>query len=164
MPHESRLSRELRQLLQSRRTAALGTTDAHGHPFVSMVPFAACPGRSRVVIHVSSLAAHTSHLQERPDVSLLVSTEEIPGEPVHALHRVTLQGRASLPERDGAAWRACRSAYLSRFPEAEPMTQLGDFRFVAIDIDHGRQVEGFGTARDVTGEELERVLGSAAAA
>ena len=44
MPHESRLSRELRQLLQSRRTAALGTTDAHGHPFVSMVPFAAAPG------------------------------------------------------------------------------------------------------------------------
>jgi hypothetical protein len=40
------------------------------------------------------------------------------------------------------------------------MTQLGDFRFVAIDVDHGRHVEGFGTARNVTGEELARVLGA----
>ena len=159
MPHESRLSRGLRQLLLSRRVAALGTSDAKGNPFVSMVPFAACPGRGRVVIHVSGMAAHTGHMRERPAVSLLVATGEAPGEPVHALQRVTMQGTATTPEPGGAEWEECRSAYLDRFPEAEPMTRLGDFRFVAIDVDHGRHVEGFGTARNVTGEELERVLG-----
>jgi putative heme iron utilization protein len=160
MPHESRLSRELRLLLLSRRVAALGTTDEKGNPFVSMVPFAACPGRGRVVIHVSGMAAHTRHMQQRPAVSLLVATDETPGAPVHALQRVTMQGTATAPEPGGAEWEECRNAYLDRFPEAEPMTQLGDFRFVAIDVDHGRHVEGFGTARNVTGEELARVLGA----
>jgi putative heme iron utilization protein len=158
MPHESRLARELRQLLSSRRVAALGTTDADGNPFVSMVPFAACPGRGRVAIHVSGMAAHTGHMLERPAVSLLVATGEVPNEPVHALQRVTMQGLASTPESGSPDWEECRRAYLDRFPEAESMTALSDFRFVAIDVDHGRHVEGFGTARDVTGEELERVL------
>ncbi|HEU0230445.1 MAG TPA: pyridoxamine 5'-phosphate oxidase family protein, partial [Burkholderiaceae bacterium] len=158
MPHESRLSRELRILLQSRRIAALGTTDTDGNPFVSMVPFAACPALNRIVIHVSGLAAHTRNLQDRPVVSLLVTEGETPNEPVHALQRLTIQGRASVLEQGDDEWRACRSAYLSRFPEAESMTQLNDFRFVAIEADHGRHVAGFGTARDVTPEEIARIL------
>lgn len=159
MPHESRLARELRQLFLSQRVAALGTLDADGNPFVSMVPFAACPGRGRVAIHVSGMAAHTDHMKNNSAVSLLVATSETPNEPVHALQRVTMQGRASTPESGSAEWEECRNAYLDRFPEAESMTELSDFRFVVIDVDHGRHVEGFGTARDVTGEELERVLG-----
>src|SRR3546814_6382312 len=52
----------------------------------------------------------------------------------------------------------CKSAYLERFPDAESMTRLNDFRFVAIHVAQGRQVDGFGTARDVHDDELARVL------
>ena len=158
MPHESRLTRELRALLHVQRTAALGTTGDDGAAFVSMVPFALEPALGCLVIHVSTLAVHTGNLQAKPRVSLLVMQSEIPVQPVHALPRVTLEGEARVLQPDSREGQACRAAYLARFPEAEFMTQLGDFRFVAIHITRARHVAGFGAARDVDAQEIERVL------
>src|SRR3546814_2951077 len=104
-------------------------------PFVCGVPVAAEPVSGELVIHVSAMAAHTGNMQARPDVSLLVAQSEAPGEPVHALPRVTLTGRAFTPERDSPHWQACKSAYLERCPDAESMTRLNDFRFVAINVE-----------------------------
>ncbi len=161
MPHESRLTRELRALLHSRRVAALGTIGDDGAVFVSMVPFALEPALGCLVIHVSGLAAHTRNLQDRPQVSLLVMQSEVPGAPVHALPRVTLEGTARGLEPGSLDWHACRDAYLARFPEAEPMTQLGDFMFFAVQLTGARQVAGFGAARSMDEEELRLALGSA---
>jgi hypothetical protein len=159
--HESRLTLELRSLLQSRRVAAMGTIGGDGAPFVSMVPYALEPALGCLVIHVSGLAAHTGNLQARPNVSLLVMQSEADDEPVHALPRVSLDGRARELEVGTPAWEACRAAYVQRFPEAEFMTQLGDFRLVAIELNGARQVAGFGAARSIDAEEVRRALGSA---
>lgn len=156
--HQSRLSLALRQLLHSQRVAALGTLTADGAPLVSMVPFAIEPGTGALVLHVSGLAAHTGNLLARPGVSLLVMQAEVPGQPVHALPRVTLLGQAQPLEPDSSAHAAARSAYLARFPEAEPMTALGDFRFFAIAVQGARQVAGFGAARSLSGDDLAAVL------
>jgi putative heme iron utilization protein len=160
MPHESRLNRELRLLLQSRRVAALGTLNDDATPFVSMVPYAVAPTLACLVIHVSGLAAHARNLTARPNASLMVMQAEQPGEPVHALPRVTLDVRANEVDPGSQDWQACRAAYLGRFPEAEPMTQLGDFRFLALEVNGARQVAGFGAARSVDAEELRQALGS----
>ncbi|MBS0316430.1 MAG: pyridoxamine 5'-phosphate oxidase family protein [Proteobacteria bacterium] len=162
MAHEPRLTRELRLLLHARRTAALGTVADDGSPFVSMVPYAIEPAQALLVLHVSALAAHTRNLRARPRVSLLVTEPEADGEPVHALPRVTLDGVAALLEPDDARRPACSAAYLARFPEAELMTQLGDFRFVTVRVTGARHVAGFGAARDVAAEEVEQILRSAA--
>jgi putative heme iron utilization protein len=161
MAHEPRLTGALRALLHMQRTAALGTTGDDAAAFVSMVPFALEPTLGCLVIHVSGLAAHTRHLQARPRVSLLVMQSEVAGQPVHALPRITLEGEASVLEPDSPQWLACRAAYLARFPEAEPMTQLGDFRFVAVQVTRARHVAGFGAARDVDEEEVKRVFSPA---
>ena len=156
--HQPRLMRALAQLLNEQRVAALATLEADGAPAVSMVPFALEPAQGCVVLHVSALAQHTGNMEREPRVSLLVMQPEQAGEPVHALPRVTLFGRASTPQRDSPAWLACRVAYLQRFPEAEPMTQLGDFRFVSIELEGARQIAGFGAARSVGAEEIGEVL------
>lgn len=156
--HEPRLTRALRDLLASQRVASLGTLNAEGRPFVSMVPFAIEPEAACLVIHVSLLAPHTRNLLSEPTVSLMVMQAEVVGEPVHALPRVSFDGMAARLQPDSPAWRAARSAYLSRFPEAEPMAELGDFSFVAISITSARQVAGFGAARGVDAEELAEVL------
>lgn len=161
MPHESRLTVELRALLHARRVAALGTIGDDGNPFVSMVPYALEPSLGCLVIHVSGLAAHTGNLQARPNVSLLVMRPEMEGEPVHALPRVTLDGLAKTLEDDSPAWGVCQTAYVQRFPEAEFMTQLGDFRFFAIELKGARQVAGFGAARSIDEDEVRRALGPA---
>ncbi|CAN5349091.1 pyridoxamine 5'-phosphate oxidase family protein [soil metagenome] len=137
----------------------MGTLGEDGHPFVSMVPYAPEPSQGCLVIHVSNLAAHTGNLQARPDVSMLVMQSEAAGQPVHALPRVTLDGRARVLEAGTPAWEVCRAAYLARFPEAEFMAQLGDFRFVAIELTGARQIAGFGAARSIGREEVRQALG-----
>jgi hypothetical protein len=39
------------------------------------------------------------------------------------------------------------------------MTELGDFRYVAIDVVGARHISGFGAARTVGEDELKAVLG-----
>ena len=158
MAHESRLNLELRSLLQAQRVATLGTLCEDGAPLVSMVPFAIETGRACLVIHVSGLATHTRNLQASPTVSVLVMRAEVQGEPVHALPRVTLAGQAELLVPATPAWEAFRAAYLARFAQAEPMTQLGDFMFVAVHVSAARQVAGFGAARSLDAQALAQLL------
>jgi heme iron utilization protein len=158
MAHVSRLTQQIRSLLQSRRVAALGTIASDGAALVSMVPFAVEPELRCLVIHVSQLAAHTRNLEDRPRVSMLVMQSEVQGEPVHALPRVSIDGVASELEPQSRRWLACRTAYLRRFPDAELMTQLPDFKFFAIEVSGARQVAGFGTARSLDAEELRIAL------
>lgn len=47
---------------------------------------------------------------------------------------------------------------LARFPEAEPMTALPDFRFVALPLLSARQVAGFDAARSTDADELRLAL------
>ncbi|RRD57028.1 pyridoxamine 5'-phosphate oxidase [Comamonadaceae bacterium OH2545_COT-014] len=162
-PHEPRLMRALRELLHSRRTAALGTLDAgSGLPFVSMTPFAIDPALPGLVLHVSGLAAHTRNVQASPSVSLLIAAAEAPGQPVHALPRVSLEGQARLPAPGSPEERRARAAYLARFPEAETMTALPDFRFVTVRLARARHVAGFGAARTVEAGDLAHLLATPA--
>ena len=52
---EHSLTRALRQLVVSRRTAALGTVSDEGHAFVSMVPYAIDRDAGELILHVSGL-------------------------------------------------------------------------------------------------------------
>jgi hypothetical protein len=158
LPHEPRLTQALRALLSTQRVAALGTLGLDGLPFVSMVPFALEAVEPCLVIHVSALAPHTRNLQMNAAVSVMVMQAERAEAPVHALPRVTLQGLATVLAPGSAGWTAARAAYLARFPEAEPMTQLGDFMFVAITLQAAHQVAGFGAARSLDASTLAQVL------
>ena len=159
---EHSLTRALRDLLLARRTAALGTRDEQDGVFVSMVPFAIDAEAQSLLLHVSALAAHTGNMQRHPRVSLLVCAAEPDGEPVHALQRVTLDAIAGTLAPDSAAAHSARTVYLNRFPEAEPMTALGDFRFVRLQLLGARQVAGFGAARSLPADEVRRALAPAA--
>jgi putative heme iron utilization protein len=156
--HEPRLNRALRDMLHTQRVASLGTLNAEGGPFVSMVPFAIEPEAGCLVIHVSLLAPHTRNLLSNPVVSVMVMQAEVAGEPVHALPRVSMDGTAARLEPQSLGWLAARDVYLARFPDAEPMTHLGDFNFVVIHLTAARQVAGFGTARPLDAEDLASVL------
>jgi putative heme iron utilization protein len=148
----------LRAMLDTQRVASLGTLNAEGGPFVSMVPYAIEPNAACLVIHVSLLAPHTRNLLSNPAVSMMVMQPEVAGEPVHALPRLSMDGTAARLKPDSPSWLAARNVYLARFPEAEPMTLMGDFNFVAIFPTGARQVAGFGTARPLEAEDLASLL------
>ena len=146
-------------LVHGRTVAALGTLHA-GAPFVSMVPFAVLPEGDAFVIHVSRLAAHTRDMIDDPRVSLLVMQPESEGVAPQALARVSIQGEAREMERGSEEARACREAYLARFPEAAPLTEFADFSFFAIRPAGARFVAGFAQATSVTAETLAKALRS----
>jgi hypothetical protein len=156
--HVPRLTRALHHLLHTQRVGALGSVNADGSSHVSMVPYAIEPESAQIIVHVSLLAPHTRNLLTDPRVALMVMQAEAAGEPVLALPRVTLDALALRLAPDSPAWQAARACYLARFPEAEPITQLGDFSFVALRVHSARHVGGFGTARPVEPEEIARVL------
>ena len=150
-------SRALRQLLDEQPVASLATLH-RGEPAVSMVPFALPPGGVELLIHVSALAPHTRDMRGHPRVGLLVVTARAPGVPPQALPRVSLQADARMLARDGGEYPAARTAYLARFPDAEPIFGLGDFSLVALRPVSARLVAGFGRAHALVGESLSRWL------
>ena len=138
----------LRSLLHHQVIAALGTLHG-GRPAVSMVPFVLSPDKA-LVIHVSRLATHTKDMERSPDVSLMVMAEREPSEMPQALARVSIAGRAEQCLPESAAYAAARQAYLSRFPESEPMFGFGDFSLVLIHPESVRVVGGFAQAWSLT--------------
>ncbi len=157
-PHEPRLSRALRLMLNTQRVAALGTLSAEGQPFVSMVPFAIEPQLPCLVIHVSLLAPHTRNLLGNPAVSMMVMQSEPATGPVHALPRVSFEATAARLKPDSPSWLAARGVYLARFPDAQPMTEMADFSFFAITVNSARQVAGFGSARPLDADDIAALL------
>lgn len=147
----------LRRLLDDRPVGALATLH-RGDPAVSMVPFVLPAGDTRILIHVSALAAHTRDMQEHPRVSLLVTAEPTTDTPPQALPRVALQADALTLPRAGEAYDAARAAYLARFPDAAMTFELADFSIVALQPVSARLVAGFGRAGSLVGNALDNWL------
>ena len=162
MPHESHLQQSLRALLATQRIATLGVQpladfsmpQALPAPGLSCVPWAWNSEFCCLVIHVSALASHTQAMEQHPAVSLMMTAQEQANTGVHALERVSIHGVASTPPPESLLCQAAKNSYLQRFPEAEAMTMLADFRFVCITPINARHIAGFGAARDVDDQEL----------
>jgi heme iron utilization protein len=159
-PPLSRLDRTLRDLLQGRYTATLGTLTDCGEVALSMVPYAIDPVSGDVVILISGLAAHTRQLQAHPRASLLVCDSEDRADNVHALARVSLDVEAEWPITDSAQARNAQDTYLARHPAAELLTQLPDFRWVRLHPLQARHVAGFGAARTIERTRLLELMGN----
>lgn len=153
-PERSRL---LRQLLASQTVAALGTLH-DAEPFVSMVPFAMPPGGTDFFIHVSGLATHTADMLAHPRVSLMVMATQADSPQSRA--RVTIQGDATPLPPDADAYASARACYLSRFPDAEHIFELGDFTLFRIAPVRLRVVGGFGQAFSSDAEDFASAMRS----
>lgn len=119
--------------------ASLGTVDAAGAPFVSLVAIAD-DGAGRPLLLVSGLAEHTKNLLRRPDASLLIAEG---GETMDRA-RVTMTGKVewlSGPDADAA-----KARFVERIPEARQWAALPDFRPARLAIEGVRWVGGFGRA------------------
>jgi putative heme iron utilization protein len=147
----------LRALLRGQEIAALGTLH-DGAPYVSMVPFVLLPDASRIVIHVSSLAAHTRDMLADPRVSFLVVAAPAPGVAAQATARITIQGRAERIDDDTAAHADAKADYLARFPDSAQTFGFADFSLFGIVPESARFVGGFAQARTISPAALAAAL------
>ena len=154
---DSTQTNALRDLLKTQQIAALGTLHK-GHPFVSMVPFAALRDGTGFVIHVSRLATHTADMASDPNVSLLVMAPPAPDVPPQALPRVTIQGQATECAETSGLHAEARAAYLARFPQSAEMFSFDDFSVFVIQPTSVRFVGGFAQAASLSPALLASIL------
>lgn len=145
-------------LCQQRR-GALATVAADGSPNVGMVAFAIAPDGTALVLHLSTLAAHTRQLLADPRVAVLLTAPDAPDVvDVQTLARLSITGTAQVLSESDARYGASRAAYVRRFPAAEMRFDFADFVLVQVVVDQARFVGGFAQARTMAQEELVGLL------
>ena len=146
----------LARLIRSTRIVALGTLH-DGEPNLAMVAYAFAEDFSALYIHVSILGKHTTHMENHPHVSLLITETDNRRADPQTLARVSIRGMADILPRSDPGYAQVKSIYLARFPEAEQLFSLGDFNLWKITPKGGRFVAGFGRAFNLVPEALRKV-------
>ena len=135
-----------RCLLRAARSATLATQFA-GHPFASLVTPAVTPDGT-VLLLLSGLSAHTSHLRADPRCALLVTGPAAEANPQTA-PRLTVVATAA-PEPDPAL----RRFWVSRHPYAALYADFTDFGLWRLVTLQAHYVGGFGLARRLAANTL----------
>jgi len=146
----------LRQLVLGQHVMSLAVL-VDGEPVVGLLPFALSADRRGLVVHASSLARHTKGLADGRPFDALVHAQDAPDIDPLQIPRVTLRGNVRLLESSSPEYASDREAYLTRFPEAEPIMSFDDFRLFRLEIAAGRVVLGFARAINVGRDVLEKL-------
>lgn len=147
----------LRNLLLE-NVAALATTDQEGHPQVSMVPFAIDSEAGELIVHVSTLASHTTNLKSHPVAAVLVMQAEQDNTNVHALPRVSIQVESRFVERNTALYELTKSLYIAKLTDMAFMTEFADFSLVRLTPHSVRLIAGFGAAKTLQLEQWRQAM------
>jgi len=147
----------LRSLLIEQRVLSLAVV-ADDRPVIGLLPFAHSADGRALIIHASRLARHTAGLAEGAPFDALVHEPVTAGADPLQVRRITLRGEVRAFAEHDSARAADRATYLAKFPEAEPITALGDFAFFRLEVTGGRLVSGFGGAINLTARTLPSLL------
>jgi putative heme iron utilization protein len=138
------------QLILRTRAATLATVH-EGAPYAALVTPASLPDGAFLLL-LSTLSAHTRHLQANPACALLLTGPPTSENPQTA-PRVTISGLASLsPDR------AARDIYLACHPYAALYVDFADFAFWRIDPAQAHYVGGFAAASSLEIAALQQEI------
>ncbi len=150
---EPSFAERARTLMHLSRIGSLSTLSRKqpGFPFGSVMPYG-LDNNGRPIFLISTMAMHTQNLQADPRASLLVTQDDVSGDPLGA-SRVTLVGnvrtipKAELPES--------RDLYLARYANSKYWVDFEDFSFYRMDVVDVYYVGGFGVMGWVSASDYE---------
>ena len=123
-----------------------------GFPFGSLMPYG-LDDRGRPIFLISTMAMHTHNLQADSRASLLVTQQDVSGDPLGA-SRVTVVGNVlAIPE---AEVPETRKLYLSRHANSKYWVDFDDFFFYRMDVVDVYYVGGFGVMGWVSASDYDR--------
>ena len=146
---------QLARLVFTNRWAALATVN-DGKPLSSYVAYVA-DGEGALLVHISRLAKHTTHLLANPQGSLSISEVDTGDGDPQTLARVMLDGCVTLITRNTDAYQAARDQYVKVLPSALQRFSFADFLLFKFRIDEVKFVAGFGQSFTLSAETLWRV-------
>jgi len=151
---EPSFAERARTLLYLGRIGSLSTLSRKqpGFPFGSVMPYG-LHDRGRPTFLISTMAMHTHNLQADSRASLLVTQQDVVGDPLGAA-RVTVIGNVlAIPE---AEVPEARKLYLSRYADSKYWVDFEDFFFYRMDVVDLYYVGGFGVMGWVSASEYDR--------
>jgi hypothetical protein len=149
----------LRDLLRDQRLLALAVV-VGGEPVAGLVPFLGAPDLSALVVHVSALAPHSAGLADGAPWSGVVHVPDAREVDPLRVPRVAVHGHARRIE-DPRVLDVVGQGWVARFPSAALTVGLGDFAFVSLDIEGGRLIGGFATARNLSPDHFKKAAAAA---
>lgn len=150
---EARLSREIIDFIDGRRSLNLATLGEDGVPFASYAPFA-IDGDSFYVL-LSDIALHGTNLTREPRASVLVIEDEDAADELFARVRVSYEVVADELAVGSQPWEDAVERLARRHGERpRKLSQLADFRLFRLRPVKGRYVKGFGKAYSLAGGTL----------
>ena len=142
---QARMSDEITQFIEQRKTLNLATIDTEGHPFSSYAPFAI--GDNCLYVLLSEVARHATNLQHNPKASALIIEDESEADNIFARIRVNLLLDATVLAFESNDWQLGIDTLVKRQGEMiKNLSQLSDFRLFKLTPKSGRYVKGFGKA------------------
>ena len=151
---EPSFAERARTLVYLGRIGSLSTLSRKqpGFPFGSVMPYG-LHDRGRPTFLISTMAMHTHNLQADSRASLLVTQQDVVGDPLGAA-RVTVVGNVlAIPE---AEVPEARKLYLSRYADSKYWVDFEDFFFYRMDVVDVYYVGGFGVMGWVSASEYDR--------
>ena len=151
---EPSFAERARTLVYLGRLGSLSTLSRKqpGFPFGSVMPYG-LHDRGRPTFLISTMAMHTQNLQADSRASLLVTQQNVVGDPLGAA-RVTVIGNVlAIPEVEVPE---ARKLYLSRYAESKYWVDFEDFFFYRMDVVDLYYVGGFGVMGWVSASEYDR--------
>lgn len=142
---QQRLSSEVEQFINSRKSLQLSTITQEGNPYASYAPFAL--GDDCLYVLISEIAVHATNLQHNPKASVLIIQDEDSADELFARIRVNYSVDAENIEVDSEKWHEGLKILSDRHGERiNNLSQLSDFKLFKLNPTGGRFVKGFGRA------------------
>ncbi len=115
-------------------------------PLASAVPLVVLDGWTDLLVHLSTLAAHTRNLLRNPRLALMLVEPDHPDKNPLALTRLVLEGSARPVDREDPKYAALARRFTDRFPEAAVTMSLMDFQLWRLAMRRAQLIAGFGQA------------------
>ncbi len=140
----------LRNLISDGRVLSLAVL-VDGKPVQGLLSYVPLPDFSAVLVCASALARHTKGLRAAAPFSILLYGPV--DDPLQVV-RVSFEGEVLLLEKNSAEYARGRELFIERLPNAEVLFTLPDFNLYSLPLTHGRFVQGFARAADVSTGDL----------
>lgn len=142
------------RLLRDIRSLFLATINDQNHPFASFAPFYADLENNQLLVFLSDLSEHTSHLRQNPNASVMIAVDEADSQQIYIRLRLQYQILATEITDPELRERGLDLLEAKHGNIMEILKQLPDFRLFSLKPTKGSYVQGFGQAFRIRGEKL----------
>lgn len=146
----------IRGLLQSTRVLSLAVL-VDGAPEAALLPFAMRLDFGACYVQASNLARHAAALQPGARVGVLVHANDTPKADPMQLPRLSVAAGVTLVDKDSERFGDAAARLIERFPATRMTLGFADFNLYELTLGHGRYVEGFARAFDVSAETFAAI-------